>query len=620
MKRMIQGVLTLLYILPVFTSCSDSDSLATPSESTQGKLVTLPQGVVSKGFTMQTVRIVNMTDREQAAYEKKNVQVAFDGQDVYVTGFSSSFPESFVKGTLTSAGTCLFKSGQYVGEDNTGEKYVVGIMGTGDKANQLTDFECTYDPEMRILTIPEDATFAVAESDAPSHTQVSNILQNVTVMPGSFKEPSVVTLPEGVTTEQWYITGRDNYDYCLNYGATIGFDGEDVYIQGLFKEMPLAWLHGHLKDGVITIEKGQSLGYYWKWRETLFLGLDEKDEICDIKLTYDAGKGTMESDYAISLYDIDKHSVDYGFAACHITKERYVVPDPILLPSGVTASPYRFEYEILDIDDDGYLIKAGDALEEVLIGFDGNDVYFKFPHVDANGWAKGTLSPDHQTITIPSLQYVGSWQEEDNPRQDYYLTGFVDKGNTEYELTDIVFDYDAQQDIISSSKTMCINSSYRILDYYGYLVFRNNKFTKKEEVAATPAAPEVKMDYNTVETIIRLSVEIPLVADDGSDLLTDKLSYIVYYEKDGGQHEMVFRATDYKGLENDIVEIPYNLNISSGIIRGGKTIMLDLALDGLLTWTKVGAKVIYRGGGEEHTSPITWFDAKSFYEENELIK
>ena len=318
MKRMSQWVLTLLYGLTLFTSCSESDNPVTPPDI-QGKLVTLPQGVVSKGFTMQTVRIVTMTDREQTSYEKKNVQAAFDGQDVYVTGFSSSFPESFVKGTVTSAGTCLFKSGQYVGEDNTGEKYVVGIMDTGDKAKQLTDFECTYDPEMRILTIPEDAKFAIAESDAPSHTQVSNIMKNITVMPGTFKEASVVTLPEGVTTEQWYITGRDNYDYCLNYGATIGFDGEDVYIQGLFKEMPLAWLHGHLKDGVITIEKGQSLGYYWKWRETLFLGLDEKDEICDIKLTYDAGKGTMESDNSISLYDIDKHSVDYGFAACYIT-------------------------------------------------------------------------------------------------------------------------------------------------------------------------------------------------------------------------------------------------------------------------------------------------------------
>ena len=68
------------------------------------------------------------------------------------------------------------------------------------------------------------------------------------------------------------------------------------------------------------------------------------------------------------------------------------------------------------------------------------------------------------------------------------------------------------------------------------------------------------------------------------------------------------------------MEIPYNLNVISGIARGGVTIILDKTLDGLFTWTKVGAKVIYRGGGEEHASPITWFDAKTFYEENGLIK
>lgn len=243
MKRMSQWVLTLLCGLTLFTSCKDSDNPVAPPD-TQGKLVTLPQGVASKGFTMQTARIVNTTDGEITVYEKKNVQVAFDGQDVYVSGFSSSFPESFVKGTLTGAGTCLFKSGQYVGEDKTGEKYVVGIMDTGDKANQLTDFECTYDPEMRLMTIPEDAKFAIAESDAPSHNQVSNIMKNVTVMPGSIKEPFVVKLPEGLATEQWYVTGSDDKDFSLNYGLTIGFDGQDVYIQGLFKQMPLSWVHG----------------------------------------------------------------------------------------------------------------------------------------------------------------------------------------------------------------------------------------------------------------------------------------------------------------------------------------------------------------------------------------
>ena len=112
---------------------------------------------------------------------------------------------------------------------------------------------------------------------------------------------------------------------------------------------------------------------------------------------------------------------------------------------------------------------------------------------------------------------------------------------------------------------------------------------------------------------------IPLVTDDGIDLLTDKLSYIIYYEKDGQQHEMVFLAADYKGLEADMVEIPYNL-ITDGIIRAGMNVRLAKPFDELLTWTKFGAKVIYRGGGEEHSSDITWFDAKSYYEEEGVIE
>ncbi len=620
MKRMIQWVMaaTLVYGLTVFTACSNDDD-TNMSPATQEKLVTLPPGVVSKSFTMQTVRIVNMTDREQTTYEKKNVQVAFDGQDVYVSGFSSSFPKSFVKGTLTDAGTCLFKSGQYVGEDKTGEKYVVGIMDTGDKANQLTDFECTYDPEMRILTIPEDAKFAVAESDAPSHTQVSNILQNVTVMPGSFKEPSVVTLPEGLATEQWYITGSDDKDFCLNYGMTIGFNGQDVYIQGLFKELPLSWVHGRLEGGVITIEKGQFVGYYKDWQEVLLVGYDEELKIDDITLTYDADKRIMENDNTIGFYGIDKKRVEYGFSYAYITKERYIIPDPTLPPAGISASPYRFEYESLVKADEGdSLVKDVDGIEEVFICFDGNDVYLKFLY-DANGWSKGTFSPDHRTITIPSLQYFGSFQREGFPREDYYITGLVEKDNGKFGLTDVILDYDAQQGIISTSNTVCINTSYRTYNPYVGLTYRNLVFTKKKEVAATPSAPEVDVNYNSNDSKIALVLTIPLVTDDGTDLLTDKLSYICYYEKDGQQHEMVFRAADYKGLETDMVEIPYNLDTDK-IVRTGADIWLSQPFDELLTWTKIGAKVIYRGGGEEHSSAITWFDAKAFYEEHELLK
>ena len=605
----------------LFTSCAESDNPVSPP-APQGKLVTLPPGVVSKGYTMQSKKVSRTSIGDRVFYDKQNVQIAFDGNDVYVTGFSPSFPESFVKGTLTAAGTCLFKSGQCVGEDEEGDKYVIGMKAVGDKEYEVTDFECSYDPEMKMLILPaDDGKCDIAESDdplTPHLTPLAPIIQSVTVMPGAFKEHPLVKLPEGLTTEQWYITGSDKSDYSLNYGVTVGFDGQDVYIQGLFKQLPLTWVHGRLADGVITVEKGQFLGYYKQWMEVFLVG-GKGEEVGDLTLTYDAEKGIMESDNTVAMYAPDTQEYQYAFFDPYITKERYVVPDPVLPPAGMSASAYRIECEEISWDEDkGSWEKDDDGIDEVLVCFDGNDAYLKLPYVNASGWVKGTLSADGRTITIPALTYFGSWQAE-GPREDYYLTGLVEKDNGKVELTDIVIDCDAQHDILKSSQTMCINSSYRTYSPYGFCTYRNMVFTKKKEVAATPAAPEVELSNNDAESYLRLTLTISLFADDGADLLTDKLSYVIYYEKDGQQHELVFRAADNKGLENDIVEIPYNLRINS-ITRAGTNIELDKTLDGLFTWTKVGAKVIYRGGGEEHASPITWFDARKLYEEEGLLK
>ena len=618
MKRMIQWVVaaTLVCGLTVFTACSKDDDSDTPA-ATQGKLVTLPQGVVSKGYTMQTVRTVNTIDGAQTVYEKKNVQAAFDGQDVYVSGFSSSFPESFVKGTLTSAGTCRFESGQYVGEDKTGEKYVVGIMGTGDKANQLTDIECTYDPEMHILTIPEDAKFAIAESDAPSHTQVANILQNVTVMPGSFKEPSVVTPPEGLTTQQWYFTGSSDKSYCLNYGITIAFDGNDVYVLGLFNQFPQTWLRGRLEDGVIIFKKGQFLGYYKEWQEIL-LAVAGETSLTDLKLNYDAEKGIMLSDDCICMIDIDKKSVTDYLDQVYITRQRYVVPDPIIPPTGVTYEPYRFDFESLTVDNNK-LVKDEDAVDEVFVAIDGSDFYMKLFTVNASGWAKGKIGSDGRTVTFPSLQYIGTWQGID-VHEDYYLTAFTDIGQCDFVPVDLVLDYNAEDGIISCSQLAGISSSYRLVRCFTGSVFGNARFTKKKEVAATPAAPEVDLDYNELRKFFIVNLKISLIGVNGADLLTEKLSYKLWYEKDGQQHELVFRADEQEELNTDMVEIPYRFRTNSEFAPEGNHVEIHKAFDEVLTWTKIGAQTIYRGGGEEHSSPISWFDATDFYREKELIK
>ena len=86
----------------------------------------------------------------------------------------------------------------------------------------------------------------------------------------------------------------------------------------------------------------------------------------------------------------------------------------------------------------------------------------------------------------------------------------------------------------------------------------------------------------------------------------------------GQQHELVFRASEQENLDTDMVEFPYSFCTTEEFVRRGRKIEVHRPLKELLCWTKVGAQLIYLGGGEEHASAITWVDATSFYQENDI--
>ena len=87
------------------------------------------------------------------------------------------------------------------------------------------------------------------------------------------------------------------------------------------------------------------------------------------------------------------------------------------------------------------------------VAFDGNDVYFQGFVVDLpEKWAKGTLSEDGKTVTIPSLQYLGQQNIMDWFIFDYYLTAVDDEGHN----TDIVFNYDADTQKFTTNQTIVL--------------------------------------------------------------------------------------------------------------------------------------------------------------------
>jgi hypothetical protein len=76
----------------------------------------------------------------------------------------------------------------------------------------------------------------------------------------------VVTPPAGLQTEERifsYILIDDFNDGAdTGHYVNIGYDGDDVYIQGIFETLPTAWVKGHKEGSIISVPTGQYLGYY----------------------------------------------------------------------------------------------------------------------------------------------------------------------------------------------------------------------------------------------------------------------------------------------------------------------------------------------------------------------
>ncbi|MDE6527718.1 MAG: hypothetical protein K2L78_01560, partial [Muribaculaceae bacterium] len=64
-----------------------------------------------------------------------------------------------------------------------------------------------------------------------------------------------VEIPAGVTPDNYVVRSFDS-----PYIARVGFDGDDVYVQGLVHDVPEGWIKGKLADGKVSFANGQYLG------------------------------------------------------------------------------------------------------------------------------------------------------------------------------------------------------------------------------------------------------------------------------------------------------------------------------------------------------------------------
>ena len=251
----------------------------------------------------------------------------------------------------------------------------------------------------------------------------------------------------------------------------------------------------------------------------------------------------------------------------------------------------------------------------VKVGFVGNDVYVQ--GIDANlpeNWIKGTI--DGNKVTFKNGQYVGG--DEVAGSHQYLMSATAeqkydstwDEYYTEYTLSDadITFDYDAATKTLSNSNMFLLNGGKTEVNYL--YVFDKAVIAPFTEVAATPAAPVVELTENGFDYYSygygwgAIYFDLKTSDVNGNYTLPEKTSYKLWVKVNGEVKPLSLSYYDYIYQQVETInEIPYDYTDGRDIGNSGSNKYVYYYVVGPEAY---GVQTIYRGGGEEHASEITW--------------
>ena len=180
----------------------------------------------------------------------KTVNVAIDGNNIYIQGLAYYFNEGWIQGTINGT-TATFANAQVVGEDEYGQEYIVG-SDNGQTVSENIVFN--YDAEEGVL---EAVTKFIIENSETEEVAPYCYWVSPTFSKNEPAGPEVVTPPAGI----------EGVDYVMTYttGSTpvkVAVDGNDVYFQGMSKYIPEAWVKGTKDGNNVTFAGNQYMGEY----------------------------------------------------------------------------------------------------------------------------------------------------------------------------------------------------------------------------------------------------------------------------------------------------------------------------------------------------------------------
>lgn len=633
-----------------FTGYGDYETeLALNAEAFDESLVTPPADLVTTDY------IFECNDYRTGEKVSQWCTLGFDGDDVYLTGFSFYMPETWIKGTR-EGNRLTFPREQYVGKDAGYDMYVYGgYLSDGGAA--ISDIFFVYNEAKETYTSPSG--LLLTRGKVTSSIVLAEYLSGISIHPEGTTKVDVnirYDVPEGTLTT-YARTGGSYYTffgYILDgrqegkhIDVVYDNDGKTVYMMNPISQAstePGSWIEGYIgDDGRIHMPLGQftyqdpDSGLAMQtavlrltvsgdaMSPTLdFVYDDSFDEVTftigdDGTLTLDAFTDEIIYEgYPSMVYGLI-YDDDYTWTGYADYDTRYLpfASSITTIPSGVQAQTWAYMY------NDG----TNDVAGEVRVGISGDKLYLAGLNENAPEAAiVGTISQDDGsakgTVSFASDQYVG------NSAYDIFLyfVGAEYTLNEAYDeefdfhytyctyeyLPTLVFDYDANAKSLTSKGEVAIvvNQGQGSTGVFTpSAVGLQPSFVGFEECAATPAAPSV-IDYGFYYDDYGYDVAefyVPTKDTEGNYIRTDKLFYIIWTSIDGATEPLVFSPNEYEGLDREMTEMPYDLTVTntsgwSSVIAGAKRIILFTP-----GYDNIGIQSVYYGAGERRASEIVWW-------------
>ena len=298
-------------------------------------------------------------DGSSWAVVDRTLQIGIDGYDVYLQGFSVYLPEAWIKGTLNEDFTQVSFPVQYFGNLYGNDLYFYPTSPVGDEYVAI-DAVFNYDERADVFFLDQDQVCYIFENAYADHVGWYYMYDSeMSITPNI----GTVEVPDGLEAQPYMLTGVYMGYYTetdewfegdpLMGAAMVGFDGDDIYVQGLCSYMPKSWVKGHREGDSYVFDNGQYFGPFAFVGEVYplyFMGCAPESEIAEpFTLTLDPETGVLVAQqwYGICADDVEVNWYDLL---------GHVVLTPIVDEPAVPADPTVLYYEYYPDEELGFVV------------------------------------------------------------------------------------------------------------------------------------------------------------------------------------------------------------------------------------------------------------------------